>query len=246
MSNQPHLYVNEIFGPTIQGEGPFMGQHCCFLRLAGCNLSCVWCDTSYTWNFTRTGGTAVRPELKSYSQAEEVHQMTPLEVAEKIFELNTRLVIISGGEPMLQQDTLSIAVGMLIASHKNVQFETNGTVLPDKRMISLFQQYPYNMFWVVSPKLKHAQTLQRPVDIRAWEEYAPSFKFVCQGPEDFDEVEQILGPNHDPSDVFIMAEGRTPEELLPKQRLLIEGTLQRHWNFSTRMHDLLWDNVRAR
>ena len=47
------LNVNEIFGPTIQGEGPHTGRLVGFLRLAGCNLACSWCDTPYSWDWTK-------------------------------------------------------------------------------------------------------------------------------------------------------------------------------------------------
>lgn len=47
------LVVSEVFGPTHQGEGPHAGQLCAFVRLMGCNLSCSWCDTPYTWDASR-------------------------------------------------------------------------------------------------------------------------------------------------------------------------------------------------
>ncbi len=49
------LWVAEMFGPTVQGEGPSTGQHAMFIRLAGCHLSCSWCDTAY-WSGSRTPG----------------------------------------------------------------------------------------------------------------------------------------------------------------------------------------------
>ena len=47
------LLISEIFGPTIQGEGKSIGQTASFIRLGGCNLHCVWCDTPYTWDAAR-------------------------------------------------------------------------------------------------------------------------------------------------------------------------------------------------
>ena len=44
------LEVSEIFGLTIQGEGPSVGRRAVFLRLRRCNLACDWCDTRYTWD----------------------------------------------------------------------------------------------------------------------------------------------------------------------------------------------------
>ncbi|MBO1911807.1 7-carboxy-7-deazaguanine synthase QueE, partial [Microvirga sp. 3-52] len=42
--------VMEVFGPTIQGEGMVMGQKTMFVRTAGCDYSCAWCDSSFTWD----------------------------------------------------------------------------------------------------------------------------------------------------------------------------------------------------
>ncbi|HHK7228110.1 TPA: hypothetical protein ACQXLV_002143, partial [Streptococcus pneumoniae] len=47
-ANVERLPVSEVFGPTIQGEGPHAGRTCHFIRLGGCNLSCSWCDTPYS------------------------------------------------------------------------------------------------------------------------------------------------------------------------------------------------------
>ena len=46
--------VMEIFGPTIQGEGAVIGQKTMFVRTAGCDYSCSWCDSSFTWDGSRS------------------------------------------------------------------------------------------------------------------------------------------------------------------------------------------------
>ena len=47
------LVVSEVFGPTVQGEGPSAGRLCGFVRLGRCNLACDFCDTGYTWDWDR-------------------------------------------------------------------------------------------------------------------------------------------------------------------------------------------------
>lgn len=49
------LSVNEVFGPTIQGEGPYTGRPCFFLRLHHCPVQCPGCDTHYTWDGSEVG-----------------------------------------------------------------------------------------------------------------------------------------------------------------------------------------------
>ena len=47
------LPVAEVFAPTFQGEGPYLGRSADFIRLGGCNLTCYGCDTPYTWDASR-------------------------------------------------------------------------------------------------------------------------------------------------------------------------------------------------
>ncbi|WP_289141975.1 7-carboxy-7-deazaguanine synthase QueE [uncultured Brevibacillus sp.] len=86
MSSIPVL---EIFGPTIQGEGMVIGQKTMFVRTAGCDYRCSWCDSSFTWD-----GTA----------RDEIKQMTPEAVYQELIRLGQDCfshVTISGGNPAL-------------------------------------------------------------------------------------------------------------------------------------------------
>ncbi|CAM4117415.1 7-carboxy-7-deazaguanine synthase [Bacillus manliponensis] len=86
MSNIPVL---EVFGPTIQGEGMVVGQKTMFVRTAGCDYSCTWCDSAFTWDG---------------SAKEQIRQMGPEEIWNELVELgggNFSHVTISGGNPVL-------------------------------------------------------------------------------------------------------------------------------------------------
>jgi len=100
--------IKEIFGPTIQGEGAHTGRPCVFLRFAVCNLACTWCDTDF------------RPEGATKMTAEEI-------VAELVSldRHNTRMVVVSGGEPALQWDQ-PLADALADAGFR-AHMETNGT-----------------------------------------------------------------------------------------------------------------------
>ncbi len=85
-----HILVSEIFGPTIQGEGPLIGRPCAFVRTGGCDYRCTWCDTLH----------AVLPEYKS-----EWTAMTPAEILTRVGAISggrPMLVTLSGGNPALQ------------------------------------------------------------------------------------------------------------------------------------------------
>jgi 7-carboxy-7-deazaguanine synthase len=99
------LIVNEIFY-SIQGESLYAGLPCVFLRLTGCNLRCIYCDTRYAY---REGTTMEIPEIM-----------------ERVAGYRCRLVEITGGEPLHQQET-PLLVQALIAKGYTVLLETNGT-----------------------------------------------------------------------------------------------------------------------
>ncbi len=100
------LMVAEQF-KSIQGESTFAGALCSFVRLAGCNLSCAYCDTDYA----RSGGTPA--SVDTVLAIVEGHGCT--------------LVEVTGGEPLLQEDTPKLCRGLLDNKH-TVLVETNGSL----------------------------------------------------------------------------------------------------------------------
>jgi 7-carboxy-7-deazaguanine synthase len=91
--------ISEIFGPTIQGEGPLVGRPTVFVRTAGCDYRCAWCDTLY----------AVLPDYR-----DEWASMTPPQIIARVNELardRPVLVSLSGGNPALQPLAPLIALG---------------------------------------------------------------------------------------------------------------------------------------
>jgi len=99
------LKVNEIFH-SIQGESTRAGLPCTFVRLAGCNLRCSWCDTSYSW--------------------EPGQAMSSEDVLRAVAQHGCRLVEITGGEPLAQRETPLLAATLLEHGYE-VLVETNGT-----------------------------------------------------------------------------------------------------------------------
>jgi organic radical activating enzyme len=104
------LWVQKVFY-TLQGEGPFSGQPAVFIRLAGCNLRCFWCDT----DFESSSWAPTLDELMMQVQA------TAPEVC--------NLAVITGGEPFRQN--IAPLVQRLLQKNMRVQIETNGTLWVD-------------------------------------------------------------------------------------------------------------------
>lgn len=128
------LDVHSIFR-TIQGEGPFCGTPCVFIRLAGCNLQCPGCDTDYTSERTLMTPAEIRFVVDG---------QTPRTVC------HGRLVVITGGEPFRQH--IGDLITLLINSGYYVQVESNGTLKPSLIPWNQDVSDPYGAFLVVSPK----------------------------------------------------------------------------------------------
>jgi len=98
--------INEIFF-SIQGESSYAGLPCAFVRLTGCNLRCAYCDTRHAY--------------------EEGEERTIEQVIEAAEGFPTGLIEITGGEPLLQEETLSL-VAALAERTRKVLIETNGSL----------------------------------------------------------------------------------------------------------------------
>lgn len=132
-SNGHTLQVQEVFH-TIQGEGPFSGCPATFVRLAGCNLRCKWCDTDFE---------------SSYAQGNEVQVGELINQITAMTPPTTQLIVITGGEPMRQN--ISTLVHFL-SGYWNVQVETAGTVPPQKAASLEDRIRRKRLTIVVSPK----------------------------------------------------------------------------------------------
>jgi 7-carboxy-7-deazaguanine synthase len=104
------LYVNDIFY-SIQGESSFAGYPCKFIRLAGCNLKCGYCDTKEALTLANSNKLSIKEIISALDY--------------KGGKIN--LVEITGGEPLLQEEVYGL-FGELIKLNYSVLLETNGTI----------------------------------------------------------------------------------------------------------------------
>ena len=100
------LKINEIF-KSIQGESTHMGRACAFIRLTYCNLRCSYCDTEYSFH--------------------EGKDMSIKEIMKKVKPMNTKVVEVTGGEPMLQQNVIPL-MEELLKNNYEVLLETCGAI----------------------------------------------------------------------------------------------------------------------
>ncbi|GKU79932.1 7-carboxy-7-deazaguanine synthase QueE [Paenibacillus sp. L3-i20] len=114
MSSVRKIPVMEVFGPTVQGEGKVIGRKTMFVRTAGCDYHCAWCDSAFTWDGTGK---------------DDIRLLSALEVLEQLELVGGRLfdhVTISGGNPALLPQ-LGELVALLHERGMEVALETQGS-----------------------------------------------------------------------------------------------------------------------
>ncbi len=234
----------EIFH-TLQGEGVSMGVPSVFVRSSLCNLHCTWCDTDYTWNWE---GTPWQHETGvKYSKEDYIVSLETSEVAELVASYGCKNIILTGGEPLLQQPAWAEMIQHLRAQDPSYRFEveTNGTQIPSEFMSGAVDQ------WNVSAKLSNSGNEEKlrikPDALRnfagrenAW------FKFVIQSAEDLTEVQHLEKTYALPKDkILLMPEGRTEQALQQKRLWLADICRDQGYRFSDRLHIQLWGSKRG-
>lgn len=208
------MILNEIFY-SIQGEGLNAGQPAIFVRFGNCNLKCTWCDTKYTWH----------PDVQDNFEA-------PME---KVFaEIQKypacKHLVITGGEPMLQQDAIS-AIRCEFPDYY-IEVETNGS--------QAVRCYDDVDLFTVSYKTSNSGNA--PYELKTRNEKCV-YKFVVCREGDFEEIEEVIKKYRLPADkIFLMPEGATREEVLKKQQFMLEQCKKAGYRFSPRLqiiHDFL-------
>jgi organic radical activating enzyme len=223
----------EVFA-TVQGEGPSAGVPSVFVRLAECNLRCGFCDTKYTWDWA------------SHDKAKETIEIALPEIAARVrsIALATKTVVLTGGEPLLQQDEL-VSLIPLLAGFR-VEVETNGTITPTPSFATLVDQ------WNVSPKLASSgnglKARHRPSAL-AWFGERPNafFKLVIMGEDDLREVDELVTAlSLPPERVILMPEGTDTTTLAERSRWLVDRCKERGHRLGARLHVHIWGAERGR
>ncbi len=252
------LLVSEIF-KSIQGEGVNLGAPTVFLRLAVCNLHCWYCDTKYTWMYsprtveevkrdmTRLGIAKQPEDLKVYDFHEEVRSFSIGKVVDEIIAYNLDHLVVTGGEPMLQQRSLSDLLKRLKSMRKScfVEVETNGSVRANEETLALVDQ------WNISPKLESSgnsgYSREKKECLEAFASFKNSFfKFVVQTRDDLAEVELLVRRySIKPSKIILMPEG-TEASILKERTIWLSSICEnRGYRLTPRLQILLWGNKRG-
>jgi 7-carboxy-7-deazaguanine synthase len=208
------MKINEIFY-SIQGEGIQIGIPTVFIRTAGCNLRCKWCDTTY-----------------AYVEGEEIE-------CEKLLNhisiFPTKHVCITGGEPLIQEDVINL-IDMLISEGYQILFETNGSKtiegLPksDSLIISLDIKCPSSEM-VDKMYLNNLEMLE-PKD---------QVKFVIGDEKDYEYAKELMKRYHPKCNIIMMPVFGSNIKLLA-ERILRDNLGVR---VLPQLHKLIWGEIRG-
>ncbi len=240
---------------TIQGEGKLMGIASLFIRLASCNLRCIWqlpngklsrCDTPY----------ASFSSLSNY-------QTNVKDVVDLVKENlgNIKHVVITGGEPLIQKVALANLVALLKKeTGVHITLETNGTIFDSEvaEHVDLFS---------ISPKLANSNPhlskleamglipsdpatfhVEKRINLNALQSYLDickntdkdfQLKFVVAYPEEDSEIEHSFLERLNgwkPTDILLMPLGANLDELSQTSKIVMEMAIQRGWRYAPRIH----------
>ncbi len=231
------MRIAEVYS-SIQGEGQFAGTPSVFVRTTGCNLRCWFCDTPFT------------------SWAPEGPQVSVSELVQQVDAFGIDHVVLTGGEPLLQPDSVSLCEQLLAAGHF-VTIETAGTV---------FRPAPASLM-SISPKLanssparigstdairwqkRHEQLRSNPEVIsRLIEATEYQIKFVVDEPSDLTEITEYLAawPQIPGERVWLMPQARTRDELEARSSWLEAEAVGLGYRFSSRWQIAQFGNQRGR
>jgi 7-carboxy-7-deazaguanine synthase len=213
--------VNEIF-LSLQGEGVLSGHPTAFVRTAGCNLECAWCDTGHA------------------RDPEDGAEMSVAEVVEKVKAFGVEHVCVTGGEPLLQDDIVEL-VEALVGNGLFVSVETNGSlpidplldIGPGKVMISMDVKCPSS--GMADRNLHDNLSKLRPVD---------QLKFIIKDNPDLDFAKEVVeGARVSCPIIFQPVWGTDPERLV--QRVLEEGLARHGVRVMVQLHKVIWGDKKG-
>ena len=228
------MKISEIFY-SIQGEGKLAGLPSAFIRTAGCNLRCTWCDTPYaSW------------------ETDESESLDVDRILDRLAEFATIYVVLTGGEPMIAPGVEGLTRRLKEEGY-HVTIETAATVWKDV-VCDLAS---------ISPKLYNSTPWTR--DAGRWADAHESIrinldtitrlmaiadyqlKFVVESPEDLAEIDTILAgiQEYEPSNVLLMPQGVTRKELDERGEWIAKICKQRAFRYCPRLQIALYGNVRG-
>lgn len=226
----PTLVIAGVVGPTLHAQGASAGRRCSVIQMGGCNLACSWCDSAFTWDSSR------------YDLTRELAHWPVEEVAAHALACEPAVVVISGGEPLLQQQTEAWVLMLDALAGNEIGVETNGTLAPTSDTLR-------RVSWVtVSPKLAHSgDPAWARIDgevLAGWGQLAQQFdidfSFVVRDISDVATISTLVTLHGlPPWRVWVTPEGTTAVTVVNRLREVSDAVLAAGFNVSPRINVLV-------
>ncbi|MGX5523644.1 7-carboxy-7-deazaguanine synthase QueE [Bacillus toyonensis] len=232
--------VLEIFGPTIQGEGMVIGQKTMFIRTAGCDYSCSWCDSAFTWDG---------------SAKEQVRQMAPEEIWNELVGIggeNFSHVTISGGNPVLLKN-IQFLLTVLKENGIRTAIETQGSKWQEWLLqieeVTISPKPPSSKmktdFTMLDSVIRKLERKDFSLKVVVFEDY--DFEYAVKVHKRYPQVPFFLQVGND--DTKTVDDAALIKNLLQKYERLIEKVVQsKEMNDAKvlpQLHALVWGNKRG-
>ena len=247
------LEVNEIFGPTIQGEGKLVGTPSIFIRLGKCNFKCEGFNVEY-----ETPSGIKKCSCDSYyavdmSFKDQWQKKTAQDVIKDVLllEPNYKIdIVITGGEPLLywKNEEFQKLLKYYVENNYKVTIETNSSL-----NIDLTETYQKQILFSMSVKLSNSlEPLKKRINVNTLtkiinETEGSYLKFVIDKgfkTKATKEIQSIISqiPN---VDVFLMPMGDTAEQISENSETVIDMAIENGFKYCDRLHIRVWDNKRG-
>lgn len=196
---EEQFHVTEHFY-SLQGEGAYSGRAAYFIRLAGCNVGCEWCDSKNSWKMSSAA------------------VMTTRQILDTVEDSGTRIVVITGGEPMLHN--LEGLTDVLHKAGLRVHLETSGS-----------EPFTGNFDWItLSPKKKKEC-------LADYFKKADELKVIIQREEDFERAKRLAEKVDEKCLLLLQCEWGSREEMMPKIVEFIKKNS--NWGLSLQTHKFI-------
>lgn len=226
----PILNIAECFTDTIQGENK-VGVPCTFLRMQGCTLNCVWCDTQEVW---RQGNPySVKELLKIFDETGVIDNLK-----------KGQHLVLTGGSPIKQQDALVTFIKAMEHKYKFkpiIEVENECTLMPSDKMFDIVD------LWNCSPKLTSSgmplKARYHPEIISKLATKNANFKFVITSEADWEEIDEMFIESGliSKEQVVLMPEGMTREALQQHYDIVVEMACKYNVRMTDRLHVTIWN-----
>lgn len=255
MYKRSELFIGEVFGPTIQGEGKLAGTPSVFIRLAKCNFSCVGFGVFYETQSGKKYGCdtyyAVDKEFKNSWKKYQNYSDIVNEVNKLIANCNYKIdIVITGGEPLLywKNEEFQKLLEYYIKNGHRVTIETNASL-----NIDFEKEFQNELLFSMSVKLSNSQ---EPLKTRfnkttitkilkntkeSYLKFVVGQDFIQQAKDEIDEILKDIPK----CEVYLMPQGATTDEISKNSEDVINMSIKNGFKYSDRLHIRVWNNKRG-